>query len=180
MAIFTSRYARAFADLALEKNLDAGQVTAELHSLRDLLASNAQLAAVWESPSIPVAQKRSLLDAIVKRLGTSRWVRNFVAVLIDNRRIGSFPEIVRHFQAELDRRLGIVEAEVASARELTPAEKKALESEVARLTGSRVRASYQREPALLGGARVRVGSTIYDGSVRGQLRRLKEQLATGD
>ena len=73
---------------------------------------------VWEAPSIPAEQKRALLDAIVARDGLSRPVRNFVAVLIDHRRIKFLDPIVKEFEQELNRRLGFVEAQIISAREL--------------------------------------------------------------
>ena len=87
-------------------------------------------------------------------------------------------QIARQFETELNTQLGFVEAGITSSRELSTDEKRGLESQVERMTGKKVRAKYDTNPALLGGAMVRVGSTIYDGSVRGQLQKLKEQLAS--
>jgi F-type H+-transporting ATPase subunit delta len=83
---------------------------------------------------------------------------------------------VKQVGQELNDRMGIADADVRSARELSDAEKKLLEAEVGKLTGKRVRARYQHDVSLLGGAVVQVGSTIYDGSVAGQLARIREQL----
>lgn len=177
MADVHSRYARAFVDVVYGQKLDAAAVVAQLCSLVDLLNGSVDLRRVWENPAIPVEQKRNLLDAIVKRENVARQVRNFIAVLIDHRRIAALPEIVRQVQLEMDRRLGLAEAEISSARELTPAERNDMEAQLQRLTGKKVRAHYKLDPKLLGGAVVRLGSTIYDGSVRGQLHKLKEQLA---
>jgi F-type H+-transporting ATPase subunit delta len=118
-----------------------------------------------------------VLDALVARESSSQSVRNFVAVLIDHQRIPFFAQIVREVEKELNQRMGVAEAEISSARELSDAEKHELETQVTRLTGKRVRASYARDTSLLGGAVVRVGSTIYDGSVLGQLQRIREQIA---
>ena len=179
MAAVNSRYARAFAEVVLEQKLDTGKVLAELGSLVELVNSSPQLLAVWENPAVPAEQKRNLLDAIAQRAGVSRQVRNFLAVLIDRGRIVALPLIARQFETELNERLGFVEAEIASARELGEQEKRALEAQIAQVTGRRVRARYVRDAALLGGAVIQVGSTIYDGSVKGQLQRLKEQLSAG-
>lgn len=179
MAAVNNRYARAFAEVVLEQKLDTGKILAELGSLVELVNSSPQLRAVWENPAVPAEQKRNLLDAIVQRAGVSRQVRNFLAVLIDRGRIVALAQIARQFETELNERLGFVEAEIASARELGEQEKRALEAQIAQVTGRRVRARYVRDAALLGGAVIQVGSTIYDGSVKGQLQRLKQQLSAG-
>lgn len=176
MAEVNSRYARAFVDVVYDQKLDGGAAIAQLCSLVDLVKSSADLRRVWENPAIPAEQKRGLLDAIVAREKVARQVRNLLAVLIDHRRIAALPEIVRQIQLEMDRRLGFAEAEISSARDLTQAERADMEAQLQSLTGKKVRAHYTLDPKLLGGAVVRLGSTIYDGSVRGQLHKLKEQL----
>ena len=178
MASVTNTYARAFADVVLERKLDATQVLQQTQSLAALVASSADLRQVWEAPSIPAEQKRKLLDAIVARASISREVRNFVAVLIDHRRIEFLDRIVKQFEHELDFRLGFAEAEITSARELNEAARRELESQVEKLTGRKVRARYTEDASLLGGAVIKVGSTIYDGSVNGQLERLREQISS--
>lgn len=178
MSAVASRYARAFADVVASQKLEPAKVREELSALAQVVESSAELRRVWQSPAIPGDEKRKLLDAIVERAGVSRWVRNFFAVLIDQRRIGMLAVIVGQFGQEMNSRLGIAEAEVSSSRALREDEKRHLETEVEKLTGKKVRARYSENPALLGGAVVRIGSTIYDGSVRGQLRRIKEQLSS--
>jgi len=177
MSAVASRYARAFADVVLDKKLDAKQVTEELNAIVELYRSNLELRRVWESPAIPAEQKRRLLDAIIERSAMLRPMRNCVAVLIDHGRISEVEQIARQFQTELNHRLGIVEAEVTSARPLAEAESRELLAEVERVTGKRVSAEYKIDPSLIGGAAIRVGSTVYDGSVRGQLQKMKEQLS---
>lgn len=178
MGAVSNRYARAFADVVFERKLDPGQTLSDLKSVLDLVNTNLELKRVWENPSIPVEQKRKLLDAVLERMPVSKPVRNFLAILIDHHRIDQLPEIANVFETELNERLGFTEADISSARELSETEKRALEHQIANLTGKRVRATYTTSPGLLGGAVVRVGSTIYDGSVRGQLRRMKEQLSS--
>jgi F-type H+-transporting ATPase subunit delta len=177
MASVTRVYARAYADVVFETRLDAAKTLQELHALSALLRANSDLQRVWENPAIPAEQKRGVLDAISRREGFSRQVRNFVAVLIDHRRMHFFDAIVEQLGHELDARLGFAEAQITSARDLSDGEKRTLESQVERLTGKKVRAKYSRDHTILGGAIVRVGSTIYDGSVLGQLQKIREQIA---
>jgi len=178
MASVTSTYARALADVVFDQRLDPGKTLQEAQSLAQLVASSQQLRDVWEAPSIPAEQKRALLDAIVAREGLSRSVRNFMAVLMDHRRIKFLEPIVKEFAQELNRRLGFIEAQIVSARDLGQAERTALEAQVERLTGHKVRALYSQDGAILGGAIIKVGSTIYDGSVKGQLERIREAISS--
>jgi F-type H+-transporting ATPase subunit delta len=119
-----------------------------------------------------------LLDAIVQRNGIDKPVRNLVAVLIDHRRLPFLARIVEQLKKELDARLGFTEAQISSARDLGDAEKRTLETQIEKTTRKKVRASYGLDPSLLGGAVVRIGSTIYDGSVKGQLERIKEAISS--
>ena len=178
MASVTSTYARALADVVFDQHLDPGKTLQEAQSLSQLVAGTQQLRDVWKAPSIPADQKRALLDAIVAREGLSRPVRNFMAVLMDHRRIKFLEPIVKEFGQELNRRLGFTEAEIISARELGQAERSAIETQVEKLTGHKVRARYAQDSSILGGAIVRVGSTIYDGSVKGQLERIREAISS--
>ncbi|MBZ5509531.1 MAG: ATP synthase F1 subunit delta [Acidobacteriia bacterium] len=178
MAAITSRYARAFADVVFALKLAPASVLEQLYGMVSVVQSNLVLQRIWENPSVPAEQKRALLDAIVARGNVSKPARNFLAVLIDHRRIEQLTTIVREVESELDTRQGFAEAEVTSARELSAIEKGALEGRIAPMTGKKVRAHYAIDPRILGGAIVRLGSTIYDGSIKGQLHRMKEQLAT--
>jgi F-type H+-transporting ATPase subunit delta len=178
MASVVGTYARAFADVVMtpKNKLDPDRVLRELYGIEALLRQSDPLRRVMENPSIPGDQKRAVLDAIAKQLGTTRQVRNFVAVLTDNRRLPLFGEILKETEQELNERQGFAEAQVSSARQLSAPEKQLLEARIAALTGKKVRAAYQQDTSWLGGAVVQVGSTIYDGSVKGQLERIREQL----
>jgi len=178
MASVASTYARAFADVILDTHLDAARSIAELRAIASLLAESSDLRRVWENPAIPAEQKRRVLDVIAERDGLSRQVRNLIAVLIDHRRIHFLEPIIRQLEKELDARLGFAEAQITSARLLGDAEKQEFETQVGKLTGKKVRAHYDEDQSLLGGAVVRVGSTIYDGSVKGQLERMKEAISS--
>jgi F-type H+-transporting ATPase subunit delta len=178
MASVASTYARAFADVVLSAHLDASRAVGGLREIARLLSENAMLKRVWENPAVPAEQKRKVLDAIVQREGIDKPVRNLVAVLIDHRRVPFLPRIIEQLEKELDSRLGFAEAQISSVRELAEAEKRALEAQVAKTTGKKVRAQYALDSSLLGGAVVRVGSTIYDGSVKGQLEKIREAITS--
>ncbi|MGA8763857.1 MAG: ATP synthase F1 subunit delta [Candidatus Sulfotelmatobacter sp.] len=178
MASVPSTYARAFADVVLSARMDANRAIAELRTITSLLGESAELRRVWENPAIPAEQKRRVLDVIAQRDEITKQTRNLVAVLIDHRRVQFLEAIIQQLEKELDARLGFGEAEITSARELDDAEKHTLEARVGKLTGKKVRARYDQDRSLLGGAVVRVGSTIYDGSVKGQLEKIREAISS--
>jgi F-type H+-transporting ATPase subunit delta len=180
MANVTNVYARAFADVVMSHRLDPAQTLAQAQQIAVLTRESRELREVWDAPSIPAEQKRGVLDAIVQREGILPTVRNFVAVLIDHGRTKFLADIVAQFAQELNYRLGFAEAEITSARELSADERSRLESDLSRVTGKRIHARYAQDRAVMGGAIARVGSTVYDGSVKGQLERIREQLASSN
>jgi F-type H+-transporting ATPase subunit delta len=149
----------------------------------------ADFAAAWHEsrdlrefftdPSFPVDQKVSFLDKLNAKLKMGQQTRNFIAVLIRNDRIAGLDSVIAELRRELNQRLGISEAKVTSARKLDDQERKELEQQIAALTGGTVEAQFEEDSSLLGGAVVQVGSTVYDGSVRGRLDRLREELTAG-
>lgn len=172
-----SRYARAFAEVVMDRRIDPNTAIQELDAMAELMKSSLELRNVLQNPAVPHPQKLKLLDALIARTGGSKILRNFIAVLIDHHRAGQLDEVAEQFKNELNQRLGIADAQVSSARELAPEEKQQLEKQMAAITGKVVRATYTRDAGLLGGVVVRIGSTIYDGSVRGRLQRMKQQIA---
>jgi F-type H+-transporting ATPase subunit delta len=177
MAAVASRYARALVDVVIADEINPAIAVQQVNDVVAAVGESDDLRRVWESPAVGADQKRAVLDAIAKQAGTLRPIRNFFAVLIDHGRIPMLARIARQFEIELNTQLGFVEAGITSSRALSAEEKLDLERQVGRITGKQVRARYATNPELLGGAVVRVGSTIYDGSIRGQLQKLKEQLA---
>ena len=178
MAAIASRYARALVEVVLEQKTDPDIARQQLNSIVDAVHESVELRRVWESPAVSAEQKRAVLDAIVRQIGVAKPIRNFIAILIDHRRIAMLDDVAKQFHSELNAQLGLAEAEISSARPLSADGKQELESQLERLTGKKVRAHYSSDPELLGGVVVRVGSTIYDGSVRGQLEKMKQELST--
>ena len=176
MSVFAARYARALADVVLEAKLNPAEVLQQLEDFAATFGGSKELREVLLNPSLPTAKRVAILDAVNRRIGCGPKVRNFLAVLISRERLAALTEIVEEYRLEMNRRLQISDAEVLTARPLQEQERAKLEREVAELAGTRVNATFLEDKSLIGGAIVRIGSTIYDGSVRGRLERLKERL----
>ena len=170
------QYATALADIALEQGA-AEPVRKQLTEFGAAYAESAELRNVLANPAVIPAAKHGVIEKLVARLGASRIVRNFLFVVVDNQRTHLLPEILQTFEDVLRQRQGVAEAEVASAAELTAPQKTQLQQTLERLTGRNVQAKYSLDPALLGGVVVRIGDTIYDGSVRSRLNQMRARLA---
>ncbi len=177
MKALAQRYASALVDVALEQGT-APQVKAELAGFAALLGESTDLQNFLASPAIVRESKQAVIEKLVARLGASRTLRNFLFVLVENRRASLLPQIQEAFEALLHARMGVAEAQVTSVAELSAEQRTDLNRVLERLTGKRVEARYGVDPALIGGAVVRIGSTIYDGSVREQLNRLRATLTS--
>ncbi|HEY9127244.1 MAG TPA: ATP synthase F1 subunit delta [Acidobacteriaceae bacterium] len=178
MAAFVGRYAAAFLDVVTAAHLDT---TALDHQLTDFLATwngSHELREFFMNPAVPSTQKVAVLDKLNAKLGMQKELRNLIAVLINNDRIGNVNEVAAAYRKSLQEQLGIKSAEITTARELSNDERQKLVAEVGKLAGARIDASFTLNPAILGGTVVRIGSTVYDGSVRGRLERLKETLVS--
>ena len=179
MPAFVAHYARAFADVVASAGLDTGAID---HQLSDFLATweaSAELRTFFVNPAIPAAQKVEILDKLNARLGLQKELRNLIAVLIDNNRIAHVAEVAADWRRILRERQGIRPAEIVTARELPKGERDMLAAEVGKLAGGKIDATFKIDKTILGGAIVRVGSTVYDGSVKGRLERLRETLTSG-
>jgi len=179
MAVVDLRYARALAAVISDQKLDLVATQGQLNGFADLLAESAELREVLENPSIPEAEKLKVLDGLAPRLGLSRPIRNFIALLTHHQRLHELPQMITAYASIADENTGIAEVEITTARPLDNENRRLLEQQVAKLAGeSRVQATYREDPSLLGGAVVKLGSTVYDGSVRAQLEQMRQRLAT--
>jgi F-type H+-transporting ATPase subunit delta len=177
LSAVAERYAAALADVALERK-SGEAIRKDLAAFVETFNTSADLRNALESPAVDGAVKNKIITAVAAKMGLNDAVRNFVCLIVDHRRTHLFHEILPVFGTELNKRLGIAEAEVTTARALSDAEKKDLLAVLQRRTGKKIEARFAEDKDLLGGAVVRVGSTVYDGSVREQLNRLREQLET--
>jgi F-type H+-transporting ATPase subunit delta len=179
MAVVDLRYARALAAVVSDQKLDLIAAQGQLNDFANLLAESVELREVLQNPSIPEQQKLKVLDTIAPRLGLSRPIRNFIALVTHHERLHELRDMITAYANLADENSGIAEVEITTARPLNDANRRLLEQQVAKLAGEpKVQATYLEDPSLLGGAVVRLGSTVYDGSVRGQLEQMRQRLAT--
>jgi F-type H+-transporting ATPase subunit delta len=176
MSVLSLRYAHAFASVAAASHLNVAAAQQQLSDFSGTLAGSRELREVLMNPSIANDQKLKVLDAIAGRIGMFPQVRNFVAVIMNHQRLDELDEILTEYHAVADDQSGLTEAEVTSARPLNDNDRAELEAQVAKLAGGRIRTTYFQDATLLGGAVVRIGSTVYDGSIRAQLQQLKQKL----
>lgn len=178
MSVISLRYAHAFAAVVAAQKLNAAAARQQLNDFNATFQGSQELREVLVNPAITGDQKLKVLDAIAARIGIMPQVRNFLAVIMDRQRFAELSEIIDEYHVIADEDAGFTDAEITSARALDGAGRAQLEEQVSKLVGGRVRATYKEDPTLLGGAVVRVGSTVYDGSIRAQLEQLKQKLVS--
>ena len=176
MSVVTLRYAHAFGDVAKSSGLDAAAAQQQLRDFADTLKGSHELREFLGNPSIAAPDKLRIVDAIVARIGVFPQVRNFLAVMMHNERLGEIDEILTEYAAVVDEQTSVSEAAVTTARPLNVDDRAELEQSIAKLAGGRVNTTFHEDSTLLGGAVVRIGSTVYDGSVRAQLEQMKQRL----
>ena len=169
------RYASALADVVLDRG-EAKEVQQELQQWDDLLRANANLQEVFRNPTIALDKKRAVLNKLLERAKPRTTTANFLKVLLQNQRLTELPEINRKFAEILDERAGMVAAIVTTARPVTENVQQALQQKLASVTRKKVRLDFEQDPELIGGLVTRIGSTVYDGSVRNQLQQVKEKM----
>ncbi len=169
------RYAVALAEVVLARG-EAQEVREELAAWDELMRSNAELLEVFRHPAINYEQKRGVLEELIRRARPRPTTANFLKVLLQNGRLTELGEVSVQFAQELDRRSGVVTARVTTARPLSPDAQETLRARLGQLTGSRVRLQFEVDDELIGGVVTRIGSTLYDGSVRGRLQQIKQRM----
>ena len=185
ISVVAARYAKALADVVTagvhashEPQGDPAQITAELRTVDEMIDSSGELRNALASPAVAPSRKRAVMARLIAPMNVSAQVRNFLFVVIDHRRVHQLKPIIEAFENLADERLGFVRADVASAQTMPEAQRAALEAQLSRLAGKKTRLRYTTDPALVGGVLAKVGSTVYDGSVRGQLERLRVKLGS--
>lgn len=170
-----NRYARALADV-VSRTGDYRTALGELEDFAALYRASAELRDVVRTPAVAAAEKSRILEAILQRMGTSKLVANFFRILLENYRLVLIDDIVEAFKKVAHERLGVVEVQISSATELSDAERRALLARFEGITRKKVEVEFEVERELLGGVLAQISSTIYDGSVRGHLQRIRERL----
>jgi F-type H+-transporting ATPase subunit delta len=172
------RYAKALFQLAEEAGRVI-EVRGELEALASVLADHRELSGVLLRPLHPVAQRRAVLAAVADRLGASPLFKSFLSFLIDRRRLLQLDVIGAEYGRLADERAGLTRATVRAATELTDEQLERLRRALSARVGREVVVAVEVDPDLLGGLVAQVGDVVYDGSLRTQLRQLRESLAGG-
>ena len=174
--VVANRYARALADVVAATG-EYRRVLADLDDFRMVYRESAELREICETPAVQMAAKMKVLGAIVSRMGAAPVTLNFLRVLLANYRLPLLEEALTAFRKIAYNRLGIAEIRITSAADLAPAEVELLRTRFQELTRKRAELEFRVNRQLIGGIVAQIGSTVFDGSVRGQLQRIREQLA---
>jgi F-type H+-transporting ATPase subunit delta len=169
------QYANALADIALQQGA-AEPVLKQLADIGAAYQESAELRNFFSSPAVSREAKHGVVEKLVARLGASKILRNFLFIVIDHRRTQAIPEIVTAFQEVIQQRQGLAQARVLSATPLNDQQKAGLVQTLERLTGKKIQPEYALQSDLLGGAVVRIGDTIYDGSLKSRLNQMRHHL----
>jgi F-type H+-transporting ATPase subunit delta len=169
------RYATALADVVI-KSGETESVTSELNAWVQMITTNAELENVLRNPVVQHIKKEKVLESLLERVKPSKTTANFLRILLKNSRLADIGPINERFLQVLEDRSGTVSAEIISSRELSEGERTELRSNLEKLTGKKINPSWRLDPELIGGVVTRIGSTVYDGSVKTQLETLKEEL----
>jgi F-type H+-transporting ATPase subunit delta len=170
------RYAGALADVV---GNDYQTVQNELNTFAGMMSESRELATMFANPAINHADKAKVLDTLIAKTKPNKTTANFLKVLLENGRLVNLAEINQSFVDVLAERSGVVSAQVTSARALNAAEQKDLESNLEKMMGRKVNLAYEIDQNIIGGIVTRIGSTVYDSSIRTQLDNLKKQLVNG-
>lgn len=169
------RYAAALTDVVL-KSGETEIVRSELKQWEQMIDGNEDLHTAIANPAITHDNKIKVLESLLAKARPSKTTANFLRVLLRNGRLTELAEINERFAAELEERSGVVTAQITSARELPEGERSELRAGLEKLTGKKVNLKFDINEQLIGGVVTRIGSTVYDGSVKTQLENLKQEL----
>jgi F-type H+-transporting ATPase subunit delta len=170
------RYAKALMAIGLERGTSE-QLSREVRSLAAAIKSSPELAITLTSPAFSRSVREQVLRAVLQRIGASPDVLSFTRLLLDRERVAQIPSISRELDRLSDERAGRIEAVVSSAAPLAPAQEQELLRRLEAMSGKKVQMKVALDPQLLGGVVVKLGDVVYDGSLRTQLQRMREELA---
>jgi F-type H+-transporting ATPase subunit delta len=179
LTTIVNRYARALADVITERG-ETGEVVAELSKFAQIMTEHRELRHVFASPVIPLDRKRAILHDLLSRLKLRPTSGNFLSLLLENSRLPDLDQMLRAMARELDARANIVLAEITTAREVSDQEKSMLRDKLKAATGKEVRLQFRTNPNIIGGVVTRIGSLVYDGSIKNQLAQMKQRLLSAE
>lgn len=173
------RYAEALADVAIDRN-QVEQIDGELRVFAEMMKSSRELHDTFASPIVSQSDKLKVLEALIARAGTGEMTANLLRTMLSHYRLHHAAEVYEQFMREMNERRGLIIAEVTTAAEVGGSEQAKLEKTLEQMTGKRVEFKFKTDASLIGGLVTRIGSVVYDGSVRTQLQEIKERLKQGE
>ncbi|MEW6207074.1 MAG: ATP synthase F1 subunit delta [Acidobacteriota bacterium] len=169
------RYAEALADVAVEGN-QVEQIDAEVRAFTEMMAASRELYDVLASPALSQKEKSRVLESLIERTRPGKMTANLLRTLLRNYRLHYLDVVHEQFRREINRRRGVVPAEVTTAGPVAPEDRQVLTNRLEEMTGNRVEIEFRTDPSLIGGAVARIGSVVYDGSIRTQLQTVRQKL----
>ena len=178
MSLRTSanRYAKALFDVAVQEKNDLAQVDRDLQALVAMMSASPDLAQASGRSGVTEAARKSLMEAVADKMSLCAPVKKLLVLLAESRKLNLVPDLAVTYRERLLAYQNIVRAEVTSAVALSPEKTTALAESLGQVTGKQVNLSVSVDPELLGGIVAKIGSTVYDGSVRTQLEKLRQEL----
>lgn len=169
------RYAQALLDIGVEQN-NYEKLREQVDELAAIYEQSKPFRTALLNPSIGLDERRKIIRAIAQKRGWNPMITNFALLLLDNDRFRIVPTIARVFGKLVDETSGNVRARVTSAVELDATQKNNIRAALGEITGKNVLLETDVDESLLGGAVTRIGSMVYDGSVKSQIERLRESI----
>jgi len=178
MSLRTSanRYAKALFDVALQEQADLAQIGRDVDAVVAMLHGSPDLEQAANRSGVTDADRLAIVEKVSAAMGLTQPVKKLFLLLTQSRKLELLPDLATSYGERLLSHQNIVRADVTSAAPLSPEKTKALEDSLSQVTGKKVELSVSVDPELLGGVVARIGSTVYDGSVKTQLRRMRQEL----
>jgi F-type H+-transporting ATPase subunit delta len=172
------RYAEALADAAVARG-QVEQIDSDVRAFVEVMRDSGELYALFASPIVSQRDKSQVLDAIINRTRPNHMTANLLRTMLSHYRLHYLGEMYEQFRRIINERAGVVIAEVTTAQPIGQAEQASLSRRLEEMTGKQVQFQFNTDPELIGGVVTRIGSVVYDGSVRTQLQEIKQQLKQG-
>ncbi|MGH9762835.1 MAG: ATP synthase F1 subunit delta [Blastocatellia bacterium] len=172
------RYAQALADVATSHGDSAG-VEEDLAGFVEIFESSKELVDAFASPVVPQSDKLKILNTIIERAKPGTTVKNLLRLLLQHYRLQQLRLVYDEFRNEMNKRAGILPAKVTTASPVADGDRQVLGARLEQLTGKRVQLDFKIDPEIIGGVVTRLGSVVYDGSVKTRLETIRQNLKTG-
>jgi F-type H+-transporting ATPase subunit delta len=171
-----TRYARALFDVANQESADLSKIQQDLNDVVAAVADNPELSRVLASHGVPDTARRQIIVAVGEKIGVAAPVGKLLGMLADRRRLELLPDLAAVYTERLLEHRNVVQADITTAAPIGPETAEAIAASLQSATGKQITMRVSVDPSLLGGVVARVGSTVYDGSVRTQLKKMRDQL----